>query len=32
LTALQIEGLLLTFVVFLSVSFVWDLLTEPKEE
>ncbi|MFN8596387.1 MAG: hypothetical protein U0559_09425 [Anaerolineae bacterium] len=31
LTALQIEGLLLTFVVFLSVSFVWDLLAEPKE-
>ncbi len=31
LTALQIEGLLLTFVIFLSVSFVWDLLAEPKE-
>ncbi len=29
LTALQIEGLLLTLVVFLSVSFVWDLLAEP---
>ena len=32
LTALQIEGLLLTLVVFLSVSFVWDLLAEPREE
>ncbi|HZY41572.1 MAG TPA: hypothetical protein VFF59_06190 [Anaerolineae bacterium] len=31
LTALQVEALLLTVVVFLSVSFVWDLLAEPRE-
>ena len=31
LTALQIEGWLLTLVVMLGVSVAWDLLVEPKE-
>lgn len=32
LTALQVEGLLFTVLIFLGVSFAWDLLAEPKDE